>query len=63
MDKMKGKCKVGNYTTNKVVLHGAIVCSGGFGVDRCQYYQECLANCGIKLSKNGRRIRIKIKEV
>ena len=54
---------MGTYTDNDVVLHGALVCCGGFGVERCKYYEDCLKDFGIRLSKNGRRIRIKRKEI
>jgi len=57
------ECYIGTFTDNDVVLHSALVCCGGFGVDRCKYYEKCLSDFDIKLSKNGRRIRIKRKDV
>ena len=57
------KCHMGTYTDNDVVLRGTLVCCGGFGVERCKYYEDCLKDFGIRLSKNGRRIRIKRKEI
>ena len=55
-----GKCKAGHYRENTPVIRGAIVCSG-FPKDegRCKHYEDCLKDFGIRLSKNGRRIRIK----
>ena len=53
------KCQAGHYTDNDVVLHGALVCCGGFGVLRCKFYEVCLKDYGIRLSKSGRRIKIK----
>ena len=53
------ECKAGHYTSNDVVLHGALICCGGLGQPRCKYYEDCLKDFGFKLSKNGRRIRVK----
>ena len=58
--KTLGWCKAKIYTDNSPCLMGAIVCCG-FPKDegRCKYYEDCLKYYGIKLSKNGRRIRTK----
>jgi hypothetical protein len=53
------KCPAGHYIDNIVVLHGALLCCGGLGVERCKHYETCLNDHGIRLSKNGRRIRIR----
>lgn len=53
------KCKAGHFKDNSVVLHGALVCYGGFGQPRCIHLDKCLEDNGFKFSKNGRRIRIK----
>jgi len=55
-------CAAGHYITNVVVTRNPLVCSGGFGQPRCIYYQICLYQNGYKLSKNGRRIRVKRKD-
>jgi hypothetical protein len=60
MKELRNKtCAQGYYKDISVVLHGALVCCGGFGQPQCKYYIDCLKNNGIKLSKSGRRIKIK----
>jgi len=56
---IKNVCAKGHYMSNIVVTHGALVCCGGFGQPRCEYYRSCLADNGFKLSKSGRRIKIR----
>lgn len=36
------KCKANRYTTNNVILHGAIVCWGYLDQPRCRYLRECV---------------------
>ena len=58
-DMSRGKCSKNYYTTNSVVLHGALVCCGGLGQPRCDQYKICLLDNGVKLSKTGIRIKVK----
>jgi hypothetical protein len=60
-----GTCRgEGHYTTTEVVLHGALVCFGGFGQPKCRYLKDCLEENGyiITVSKAGRRRIKRIKE-
>jgi hypothetical protein len=56
---IKNVCAAGHYTSNMVVLHGALVCWGGFGQPKCEHCTDCLADNGFKLSKTGRRIKMR----
>lgn len=37
-----GKCKAKIYTTNEVILHGAIVCWGFQDQPRCKHLKQCV---------------------
>ena len=57
-----GKCYDNQYTTNETILHGALICHGGFGQPRCKYADKCLEDNGyeIRVTKSGKsRIRKK----
>lgn len=46
---MTGKCRKGQYTTNAVVGHGALICHGGLGQPKCEHLEVCCQENGIKL--------------
>ena len=41
-----GECKAENYTNNDVVLHGPLVCFGGYNCKPCKYLEECMREYG-----------------
>lgn len=41
----------------QVVLINLLICQGGYGQPQCAYYRACLAEYGIRLTKDGRRMR------
>jgi len=42
-----GSCRKGEYTTNEVVTHGALLCWGGFGQPVCRHLAICAGENGI----------------
>lgn len=53
----RGICKAKLYKDNRVVLVNPLVCHGGYGQPQCEYYRECLKDHGIRLTKDGKRMR------
>jgi hypothetical protein len=41
VDETKTKCFAGTYIFS-VLLHGGLVCYGGFGQPTCKYFEKCL---------------------
>jgi hypothetical protein len=37
-----GECKSGQFMDNMVVTHGALICYGGYGNERCKFLKDCL---------------------
>lgn len=51
-----GECKVGLYKDNSIVLHGDLMCFGGFGQPQCAHLDNCAKENGLVFRKGKWRL-------